>query len=122
MGASRSKRTTARFAARDCGRETLKVASQLGRTDQLLTLERKAARARYEQLYWAELPYVKEDENVANAMIEFRTQLIKAESMSKVEQVWTDLDLRLISLSKALSDSTSKRPLKLQPLNGALAR
>jgi hypothetical protein len=56
------------FAAREAlYGETLKVASQLigpGRTDDPV---RTAARIRFDQLYWADLPYVRESPAVAQA-------------------------------------------------------
>src|ERR1700752_856463 len=40
--------------------ETMKTASQLVNKESLKDLQRQAARSRYEQLYWADLPFVKE--------------------------------------------------------------
>jgi hypothetical protein len=59
--------------------ETLKTASQLADPAQLQEPARKLARARYEQLYWADLPFFGEHNAVASAMVAFRKVLTAAE-------------------------------------------
>jgi nitroreductase len=93
-------------------RETLKVAAQLVEPQNLTTPERIQARARYNQLYWADLPYAGESQSVISAMIAFRKQLILAENAGtdpagKAE--WEKLNINLINLSKALRESTPTR-------------
>lgn len=113
------------FAALDTlYRETLKVASQLVEPSRMNEPERVQARARYNQLYWADLPYAGESPDVIKAMIAFRKQLLIAEKSAMAEgvvaQPWEELNDRLIDLSKALrksspswtSDSTEKQPTK----------
>jgi hypothetical protein len=108
------------FAGRDVlYRETLKVASQLVDPDRLNSPERVQARVRYNQLYWADLPYVRESSAVESAMVEFRRRLLVAEWAPADKQAWNDLDLALIGLSKALRDSTPSYPLQPAPAPGA---
>jgi len=103
------------FAALDAlYRETLKVASQLVEPSRIQEPERIQARARYNQLYWADLPYAGESQDVINAMIAFRTQLIVAEnagSGSEGSRQWEELNRCLIRLSEALRNSTPKEAL-----------
>lgn len=98
------------FAALDAlYRETLKVASQLIDPKRLNEPDRAQARARFDQLYWADLPYAGESDQVISAMIEFRNQLIVAENAgSSVEgrEQWEKLNRNLIGLSSALRQST----------------
>ncbi|MNO98105.1 hypothetical protein D3C76_898400 [compost metagenome] len=91
-------------------RETLKVASQLVDPKQLNERNRISARARYEQLYWADLPYANESEKVELAMIAFRGELIEAESNPSAIDKWETLNNYLIELSIALRESTPKPP------------
>jgi hypothetical protein len=91
-------------------RETLKVASQLVEPGQLSDPERAKARARYNQLYWADLPYARESQEVITAMIAFREALLTAEASPRNAQAWERLNRRLIELSQALRDSTPKYP------------
>jgi hypothetical protein len=94
------------FAALDAlYRETLKVASQLVSQDTIKDPQRQVVRARYEQLYWADLPFAKESDAVAQSMVAFRTSLVKAEENPKNTEAWHDLDISLITLSQALRDS-----------------
>ena len=99
-----------KFAALDAlYRETLKVASQLVEPNRLLEPERVQARARFNQLYWADLPYAGESQEVISAMIAFRSQLILAENAgSGIEgrDQWEQLNQDLIRLSGALREST----------------
>ena len=99
-----------KFAALDAlYRETLKVASQLVEPSRLREPDRAEARARFNQLYWADLPYAGESQQVAIAMIAFREQLFIVESADQhpqARQQWEALNLRLIELSKALREST----------------
>jgi hypothetical protein len=85
--------------------ETLKVASQLVEPGRLTDPSRVESRMRYNQLYWADLPYGGESQSVISAMVAFRDQLIAAESTPKSAQGWEELNRRLIALSKALRDS-----------------
>jgi hypothetical protein len=90
-------------------RETLKIASQLVEPGHLQEPERAQARARFNQLYWADLPYAGESQQVITAMIAFRKQLIVAESAEQeqaAQSEWDQLNIRLIELSTALREST----------------
>lgn len=78
-------------------REAVKVASQLMERDQLSDPKRKESRARFEQLYWADLPLVGESENVEKAMVDFRGALQTAEKYPDV--YWDELYTALIALS-----------------------
>ncbi|WP_437783401.1 hypothetical protein [Sorangium sp. So ce1097] len=99
------------FAALDAlYRETLSVASQLVDPDRLNDPERARARMRYNQLYWAELPFAGESQAVISAMVAFRNQLMAAERAPTDEQVWQVLNGKLIELSIALRESTPKYP------------
>lgn len=95
------------FAALDAlYRETLKVASQLIEPGKLEDPDRKSARVRFNQLYWADLPYAGESLAVASAMFNFRESLMDAEERPTNPNVWNALNPRLILLSRALRDST----------------
>jgi len=100
------------FAALDAlYRETLKVASQLVEPNRMTAPDRVQARARFNQLYWADLPYAGESEQVIRAMIGFRKQLIIAEDAgSEVDgrKHWEQLNRKLIELSSALRASTPR--------------
>lgn len=96
-----------KFAALDTlYRETLKVASQLVDPKRLYEPDRIQARARYDQLYWADLPYAGESKKVELAMIAFREKLMKAESSPNEKDKWEALNIPLIELSIALREST----------------
>jgi hypothetical protein len=100
------------FAALDAlYRETLKVASQLVEPGQLADPKRVQARARFNQLYWGDLPYAGESGEVVDAMIKFRDALIAAErpGTDKTEE-WDNVSLALIGLSRALKESTPEYP------------
>ena len=96
-------------------RETLKVASQLVEPHRLASPERAQARVRYNQLYWADLPYAGESQGVVSAMIAFRAQLLIAESQPAGARAWDDLNRQLINLSTALRDSTPAYPQPTPP-------
>jgi hypothetical protein len=101
------------FAALDAlYRETLKVASQLVEPQRLNKPDRIQARARYNQLYWADLPYAGESKKVISAMIAFRNQLIEAERNPDAKDAWEALNVRLIELSKALRESTPNKSIQ----------
>jgi hypothetical protein len=102
------------FAALDAlYRETLKVASQLVEPGRLSDPERVQARARFNQLYWGDLPYAGESPQVIEAMIKFRDALIAAEGAGRENpEAWQNLNLRLIRLSQALRDSTPNHALQ----------
>ena len=98
------------FSERDAlCRETLKVASQLVSEDALKDQQRAVIRSRYEQLFWADLPFAKESDAVAKAMVAFRDTLVEAEKKPKANGAWTHLDAALIALSNTLRDSLSGR-------------
>ena len=104
------------FAALDAlYRETLKVASQLVEPGRLTDPERVQARVRYNQLYWADLPYAGESQAVIAAMIAFRNELMAAERTPSDKQAWDSLNRRLIELSNALRESTPHYPLPPTP-------
>ena len=92
-------------------RETLRVASQLVNPNTLDEPDRVEARARYEQLYWADLPYAGESSEVEAAMVLFRMHLLEAERDGSDVEAWTQLNYQLINLSEALRDSTPNDPL-----------
>lgn len=95
------------FAALDAlYRETLKVASQLVEPSRINEPDRIQARARFNQLYWADLPFAGESPGVIDAMIGFRDQLIAAETSSSDTVQWEALNGKLIKLSQALRDAT----------------
>lgn len=83
-------------------RETLRVASQLVYKPESKNPDREKARARFEQLYWAELPYVNESDEVKDAMVKFRHVLLEFEAKSADQN---QLDYVLLELSKVLSRS-----------------
>jgi hypothetical protein len=91
-------------------RETLKVASQLVEPGRLTHPDRVEARIRYNQLYWADLPFAGESPEVITAMVDFRKQLLVAERAPADKQAWESLNDQLIYLSKALSQSKPKYP------------
>ena len=94
------------FAALDAlYRETLKVASELVARRDLADAQRQAARIRYEQLYWADLPFAGESGAVIGAMVIFRNKLLEVEAAPQEESNWIDLNIALIQLSKALRES-----------------
>ena len=109
------------FAALDAlYRETLKVSSQLVEPGRLNHPQRALARARYNQLYWADLPYAGESQEVINAMVKFRRQLLDAENAGAEAQAeWEALNRLLINLSKALRNSTPEYsvPSSIAPEN-----
>lgn len=101
------------FAAKEAlYRETLRVASQLvatgGVADAKSAAERHLARGRFEQLYWADLPFVGEDQAVIAGMIGFRRALMAAEARPDGREEWDAVNVALIELSKALRDSLPK--------------
>jgi hypothetical protein len=93
-------------------RETLRVASQLVEPDRLNDPERIRARVRYNQLYWADLPFARESQAVIKAMIAFRNQLLAAERAPTDKQAWESVNIRLIELSTALRESTPKQSVR----------
>ena len=103
-------------AARDAlYREALKVASQLVEPTQLHDPVRKQLRARFNQLYWADLPFVGESIDVAAAMVEFRKKLMAAEMAGEDDaDKWAATNAALINLSNVLRRSTTA-PSATQP-------
>jgi hypothetical protein len=91
-------------------RETLKIASQLVRRTSKTDASWQAARSRFEQLYWADLPYAKESSEVARSMIDFRNGLLAVDRNPNDERLWEQLDLNLLSLSGTLRQSQPARP------------
>jgi len=101
------------FAALDAlYRETLKVASQLIERGKLNNPERVKERARFNQLYWADLPYAGESQAVITAMVRFRNGLETAEQKPENIEAWNKLNELLINLSQALRESTPKYIVK----------
>jgi len=90
-------------------REALKVASQLAYRAATKD-QREAARSRFEQLYWADLPYARESQPVETAMVEFRIALVNAEAKPNDAEGWDKLKIALIQLSKTLKEETPKLP------------
>ena len=70
---------------------------------------------RFDQLYWADLPYVRESRPVETAMVKFRNQLLLAEAPQNDRKAWEDLSLSLISLSRTLRDETPPDPRRRTP-------
>jgi hypothetical protein len=109
------------YAARDAlYREALKVASQLVEPSQLEDPARKQLRYRFNQLYWADLPFVDESPDVAAAMIAFRSKLMAAETAgAQGSTAWNEINIALIQLSTALKQAISAnrpaRPPKAPP-------
>jgi hypothetical protein len=104
------------FAARDAlYREALKVASQLIEPSRLSEPERAVVRARFNQLYWADLPFARESPKVASAMVAFRNGLLAAEAAPGNAVAWSKLNGLLISLSKILRDETPPDPRLTAP-------
>lgn len=96
-----------RYAALDTlYRETLQVAAQLTERSALGSPERARARARFNQLYWADLPFAGETQPVVQAMIAFRTKLMEAEAAPEDQAAWDELNAALISLSNVLRSET----------------
>lgn len=91
-------------------RETLNTACQLTDRRRLKEPARIRARARYEQLYWADLPFAKESQEVESAMVEFRSRLIEAENSPDDAVRWDELNSHLLRLSRALRNSTPQYP------------
>lgn len=86
-------------------RETLQTAAALLRPDRNATPAWVAARQRFEQLYWADLPYVKESGAVAGAMIAFRKALISIDSGgSERSNTEAALNGAMIELANALAE------------------
>lgn len=95
-------------------REAVKVASQLAYRSATKD-QREAARSRFEQLYWADLPYARESNLVASAMIDFRNALDKAETKPANQEGWDKLDVALLYLSTTLQAETPKLPAEVEP-------
>ena len=95
-------------------RETLKVASQLVGRSSLANPARSDARSRFEQLYWADLPFAGEGQDVINAMIGFRRQLRIAEADAAPTAEWDKLNGRLHDLSEALKKESEARRAALE--------
>ncbi|MGV8986417.1 MAG: hypothetical protein ACOH2H_09055 [Cypionkella sp.] len=87
--------------------ETLRVAASL-LDPQTEPTERAAAQRRFEQLYWADLPYVHEGPGVAGAMVHFREAFVAAGSSPAADGL-TALNVAMINLGKALSDDDPKK-------------
>ena len=100
------------FAALDTlYRETLVVASQLTDPATLNTSERAAARTRFEQLYWADLPFAGESQPVAEAMISFRNRL----NIAEITDSWASMQQELIKLAQELREAVRTLPDIEQP-------
>ena len=83
-------------------RETLKVASQLVEPGRLTHPDRAQARARFNQLYWADLPYAGESQKVIEAMIAFRQGLLLA-SISTAQEMTNSFRLHPVKADSALA-------------------
>ena len=100
------------FAALDTlYRETLAVASQLVDPATLNTSERVAARTRFEQLYWADLPFAGESPPVEKAMISFSNRLNTAE----ITDSWASMQQELFQLAQVLKEAVRTLPDIEQP-------
>ena len=99
-------------------RETLKSASQLVDPATVNNPERMKARSRYEQLYWADLPFAGESQEVVEAMVEFRRALVAAEQSPSDTNAWSGLNTKLIVLSATFRDEIRKA--SGSPVKGAL--
>ena len=98
-------------------RETLKSASQLVDPATVNNPERIKARSRYEQLYWADLPFAGESQEVVRAMIEFRKALVAAEQKPSDSNAWDELNSKLIELSATFREEIRKA--SGSPIKGA---
>jgi hypothetical protein len=97
------------FAALDAlYRETLRTASQLVDPSVVNDPERLKARRRFEQLYWADLPFAGESTEVARSMVTFRAGLVAAEMKPKDPEAWNGLNSLLIELSETFKQATRK--------------
>lgn len=92
--------------------ETLKVASQLVDPSRITDVKRSEARARFEQLYFADLPFFGEHRQVASGMVDFRQALMTAEASRETGTAWTKAQSELLDLSAILSSCT--RALRTQ--------
>jgi hypothetical protein len=93
-------------------RETLKIASQLVEPAKINSPERSVARVRFNQLYWADLPYVGESKQVETEMVKFLRALQIAEDAPRDTGAWRVLSAQLLELSRALRDSTPGFPVR----------
>jgi hypothetical protein len=84
----------------------VQVAAQLTQRTALGTAERTRARARYEQLYWADLPFAGESAPVIGVMRRFREKLLEAEAAPDDQTTWNELNTALIELARVLSEET----------------
>ena len=87
--------------------ETLGVAASL-LDPNIEPAERATARRRFEQLYWADLPYVGEGKPVEDKMIAFRKVLVAAETAAPAGQM-PNLNVAMIDLGTALRDDDPKK-------------
>jgi hypothetical protein len=100
------------FAALDAlYRETLKTASELIIPTAENNEERNQARKRFEQLYWADLPFAGESQEVIAAMIAFRDGLMEAEAAPKDQIKWSELNRLMYELSPWSGPHESLRAL-----------
>jgi hypothetical protein len=104
------------FAALDAlYRETLRTASQLVDPSTVKDPDRPKARRRFEQLYWADLPFAGESTEVESGMVAFRKGLVAAEQTPTDVEAWTDLNSLLIKLSGTFKQATRKSLRPAQP-------
>ena len=89
-------------------REALSVASQLIEPDNLNDPNRRLARVRFEQLYWADLAYVDESLPMAKAMVNFRRGLEAAEAEPDKTETWTTLRGSLLQLARTVQGETNR--------------
>jgi hypothetical protein len=94
------------FAALDAlYRDTLITASQLVNQANVGLPTRIEARQRFEQLYWADLPFAGESPEVVKGMVEFRNALMLAETQNN-DVYWQSLNSSLIKLAGTLRIAT----------------
>jgi len=104
-----------RFAALDAlYRETLRTASQLVDRSTVSDPERMKARRRFEQLYWADLPFAGESPEVESGMVDFRDGLIAAEQTPTDVAAWTNLNSFLLKLSNIFKGATRQSSASAQ--------
>jgi len=83
--------------------ETLRTAATLMHPSSQSDSAVMAARARFEELYWADLPYVGESDGVSRAMVSFRNDLIAIENgTGNTASAVTSLNQDMLELSAKL--------------------
>jgi hypothetical protein len=88
-------------------KETVRVCSIVANRQLYASDEWNNALKRYYQLYWADLPFYGETQNIIEVMISFKSELDKIESKEDIEQ-WKNLDYALIELSEVFKEEYIK--------------